>query len=254
MKLYSNNYGSGPTLIIIHGLFGLSDNWASLAKRWAETFSVYCLDVRNHGQSPRSEDWNYDVMAEDILEFLNDRMIEKAFFIGHSMGGKIVMRFAEQHAERIEKMVIADIAPKYYEPHHHAVLEALNAVPLNTIKSRKEAEDILTKHIPDFGTKQFLLKNLYWKTPEQLDWKFNLEVISKNIERVGEACFEYGYCNVPTLFVRGEKSNYITKQDEEFISDHFLNSQVLSIPNAGHWVHAEAPDAFFNTVNGFLFI
>ncbi len=257
MKLFFKKTGDGKPLLILHGLFGLSDNWMTLAKRFAENnFSCFTLDLRNHGRSPHADEFNYKVMAEDVFEFMNVEKISSADLIGHSMGGKVAMFFADSYPGKIEKLVVADIAPRYYSPHHDGVIAALNRVDPGQIQSRKEAEEELRISLHDEATVQFLLKNLYWKEGEsnekKLAWRFNLAAIEKNIENVGEALPENLVYDKPTLFVRGERSGYIRTQDEPAIRKHFPKAQIKTITDAGHWVHAEKPAEFFETVMEFL--
>ncbi|MFY9309066.1 MAG: alpha/beta fold hydrolase [Bacteroidia bacterium] len=253
MKLFYRKVGQGQPLFILHGLFGQSDNWNSLARQFAEAgYEVYTVDLRNHGLSPHSETWNYQVMSDDILELMNDLNLENVFLLGHSMGGKVAMQFAIQNPERLQKLIVVDISPKYYPPHHGDVLKALNAVDFNVVKSRKEAETVLSEYIKDYGTKQFLLKNIYWKENGELDWRFNLEVISQKIETVGEETPESSVCITPALFIRGELSNYILDQDLLHIKSIFPFSNLETISKSGHWVHAEQPQDFFKTVVKFL--
>ncbi|OFY83726.1 MAG: alpha/beta hydrolase [Bacteroidetes bacterium RIFCSPLOWO2_12_FULL_35_15] len=253
MKLFYRKSGQGQPLIILHGLFGQCDNWNTLAKQFAENgFEVYCVDQRNHGLSPHSDVWNYQVMSEDILELINDNQLQNVILLGHSMGGKVAMQFAVDHEQLLDKLIVVDIAPKYYSMHHQQVLEALQSVDFDKVKSRKEAEEILSKFISDFGTKQFLLKNLYWKTETELAWRFNLKVIVEQIENVGEALITNTSCTVPALFIRGEKSNYILDEDIHSIQDIFPHFELTTIADAGHWVHAEKPKEFFDFVIRFL--
>lgn len=277
MKLFYRKSGQGQPLIILHGLFGQNDNWGTLGRQFAEQgFEVYLVDLRNHGLSPHSDVWNYQVMSDDILELINDNNLKHVILMGHSMGGKVAMQFAIQHPELLDKLIVVDIAPKYYPPHNLDVLNALNAVDFNIVKSRKEVESILSETLSDFGTKQFLLKNIYWKEDTKLDWRFNLKVITPLIENVGEATplgkrTENGErrtgnnsqlptpdrelntnSNTPTLFIRGEKSNYILDEDLDLIHDIFPNSQLETIAGAPHWVHAEKPKEFFECVMGFI--
>jgi pimeloyl-ACP methyl ester carboxylesterase len=252
MKLFYRTFGEGTPIIILHGLFGLSDNWLNIAKHLADNYKVYVLDNRNHGQSPHSLVWNYNVMVSDLKEFINDHQLKQAVIIGHSMGGKLAMRFAEIYPENLIKLVVVDIAPRYYEPHHQKVLQALDEVDFNKVKSRKDVEAVLRKHLLDEATVQFLLKNVYWKTPDTLSFRFNYPVIRANIEQIGESCFDFGVCSVPTLFIRGEKSNYITNNDINDIYQKFLQVEVITIPNAGHWVHAENPTDFLIALKSFL--
>ena len=276
MKLFYRKYGQGQPLIILHGLFGQGDNWGTLARQFAEQgLEVYLVDLRNHGLSPHSDVWNYKVMSDDIQELLNDNNLKHAIIIGHSMGGKVAMQFAIQHPEEVHKLIVVDIAPKYYPVHNMDVLNALNAVDFGLVKNRKEVENILSEHLSDFGIKQFLLKNIYWKENKELDWRFNLKVITKLIENVGEAIavenrMENGRrmeepqqlpataslsttaSNMPTLFIRGEKSNYIIDEDLNMIKDIFPNSKLATIADAQHWVHAEKPKEFFECVMKFI--
>lgn len=253
MKLHYKKLGQGKPLIILHGLFGQLDNWQTLGKQFSENgFEVYLVDQRNHGHSPHSETWNYQAMSDDILELIQDNHLQKVILLGHSMGGKTAMCFALEHTEYIEKLIIADIAPKHY-PVQRDVADALLSVDLNIVKSRKEVEEQLSKFFSDFGTKQFLLKNLYWKTEMQLAWRFNLEVISKNLEAIGESFITKNkIASVETLFLRGEKSNYILDEDREEIKKLFPNAEIKTIANAAHWLHADKPKEFFEEVVSFV--
>ncbi len=251
--LFYRKLGQGQPLVIMHGLFGQSDNWNTLGKQFAEKgFEVYIVDLRNHGLSPHNDVWNYQAMSDDILELINENNLQRVILLGHSMGGKVAMHFAIQHQELLYKLIIVDIAPKYYPPDHNDVLEALNAVDFNVVKTRKEVELILSKHIADFATRQFLLKNIYWKENAELDWRFNLKVITEQIENVGELTASNTICNVPTLFIRGELSHYILDEDVNQIHSIFSSVTLETIAGAGHWVHAEKPKEFFECVMRFL--
>lgn len=254
MKLAFREFGQGQPLIILHGLFGQSDNWNTLAKLFGEQgFRVFCVDQRNHGLSSHSDEWNYDVMAEDLKEFIDEHSLKKPILLGHSMGGKTVMFFECKYPNEAAKIIVADISPRAYEPHHQEVLTALNSVDFTIIKTRKEAEAKLNEHIKDFGTKQFLLKNIYWKDTENniMDWRFNLKVINKNYNTIGVAVPEFK-SKTPCLIVKGEKSNYITENDMKDFEARFLNCELKTIADAGHWVHAEKPKEFFEAVINFI--
>ena len=254
MELKYREYGQGQPLIILHGLFGQSDNWNTLAKRFADNdFRVFTIDQRNHGLSPHSSVWHYQAMAEDLNEFIKAHQLHQPIIIGHSMGGKTVMFFELLFSHIAKQLVVVDIAPKAYEPHHNVVLQALNAVDLNSITTRKEAEAVLNEYITDFGTKQFLLKNIYWKDDEskRMAWRFNLETITKEHNNISVEIPD-GTSDTDTLFIRGEKSNYILDSDLDLIKQHFSRYQLKTIANSGHWVHAEQPDAFFNCVMAFI--
>ena len=267
MKLFHRKFGEGQPLIILHGLFGQSDNWNTLAKQFSEQaclpdrqgFEVYTVDQRNHGLSPHSDVWNYKVMSEDILELINDNQLKNVILLGHSMGGKTAMQFAIDYPKYVDKLIVADIAPKYYPMHHQGVLQALQAVDFNVVKTRKEVEEVLSKYISDFGTKQFLLKNIFWVDETEMAWRFNLNIIIQQIENVGQDVEQIGdatptdvICEVPTLFIRGELSNYILDEDINLIQNIFPNSILETIPDAGHWLHAEKPKEFFECVMKFI--
>ena len=253
MKLYFKKIGEGKPLLILHGLFGLGDNWATLSKAFAENgFCVYQIDQRNHGRSEHSFDFSYDFMANDIKLLMRAENLSRADIIGHSMGGKTAMYFALENPEMVNKMIVADISPAYYPQHHHSVLSALHSVNLELIKSRKEAEEQLHAALHDEGTIQFLLKNLYWKTDTQLDWRFGLQEIEDNIEMVGEALPGNKVIDVPTLFLKGERSGYITSEQEDLIRKRFSNVEIEIVPDTGHWVHAENPKAFLEMSLKFL--
>ena len=253
MKLFFKKSGEGKPLLILHGLFGMSDNWATLSKQFSEKgFLVYLVDARNHGRSPHSDEFDFPSMSNDMIELMNDEKISTSSIIGHSMGGKTAMWMACEHPERISKLVVADIAPRYYEPHHQSVLAAIHAVDLDQLTSRKEAENSLRESLRDEGTIQFLLKNLYWNEKEKLDWRFNLRGIEKNISKIGIALPEQFRFDGETLFLRGEKSGYITDADKLDIEKHFPAAKIKTVPGAGHWIHAENPIGFMDAVLPFL--
>lgn len=250
MKLHYRKLGKGQPLVILHGLFGSSDNWQSLAKKFAENFEVYLVDQRNHGHSPQSDEFNYELLSNDLFELITDLQLENIILLGHSMGGKTVMCFAQNHPEFISRLIVVDIGPKGYPMHHDTILEGLNSLDLSVIKSRGEADKHLSRYITDFGVKQFLLKNLYWMEKGQLGWRINLPVLTKKMPDI-IAAIPSNKVEVPTLFIRGEKSNYILEEDFQAIYDQFPNSEIETIYNAGHWVHAENPFDFYNMIMEF---
>jgi len=251
MQLNFKKVGEGEPLVILHGLFGSLDNWMSLAKKLGDHFEVFIVDARNHGQSPHSEDFNYDVMADDLYEFLLQNDIVDPIILGHSMGGKTAMQFAMNYPNKLEKLIVADIAPKAYPVHHTIIIEGMLSLDFDVIKTRKKADEQLSKFIGDVSTRQFLLKNLYWADKERLAWKFNLSTINKNIEVIGQGLENISTFEKPTLFVRGAKSNYITPKDYAPIKNIFPNSVINSL-ESGHWVHAEKPAEFLQILNSFL--
>lgn len=253
MILNSRIEGEGKPMVIIHGFLGMNDNWKSLGTQFAaQGFQVHALDLRNHGKSFHSSDFSYEIMAEDIKQYCEFHHLKDVVLLGHSMGGKVAMLFASTYPDLVSKLIVADIGPKYYPPHHQTILEGLNAIDFSEKPSRSDAEEILSTYIKDFGTRQFLLKNLYWETPEQLAFRFNLPVFIEKIDVVGTALPFENTFSKPTLFLRGDKSNYIQDADFETIRYHFPDSRIETIKNAGHWLHAENPKDFYDTVMRFL--
>jgi esterase len=251
--LYSKIEGSGKPLLIIHGFLGMSDNWKTLGTQFAsEGLEVHILDLRNHGRSFHSDEFSYELMVQDVFEYCQTHTLENVNIIGHSMGGKVGMLFATTYPEKVEKLVVADIGPKFYPQHHQDIFAGLNAVDFSKKPSRNEVEEVMAKYIPDFGTRQFLMKNLYWQEPGQLAFRFNLAVFNQKKDEIGVPLAENLIFEKPTLFLRGGSSNYILDSDFENIKSHFPYSSIETIPNVGHWLHAENPAAFFEKVISFL--
>ena len=250
MKLHYRKYGEGQPLIILHGLFGSSDNWQTLGKKFAENFEVYLVDQRNHGHSPKSNEFNYQLLSDDLYNLIRDLELENIILVGHSMGGKTVMTFAQKYPEFIEKLIVVDIGPKAYPMHHNIILEGLNSLDLSIIKSRGQADKQLSIFIEDNGVKQFLLKNLFWVEKGQLGWRINIPVLEDKMPNI-IAAIPDKIVETPTLFIRGEKSNYIAEDDFQNIYDQFPNSEIETIYDAGHWVHAENPFSFYNMIIDF---
>ncbi|MEO8147904.1 MAG: alpha/beta fold hydrolase [Bacteroidia bacterium] len=253
MKLNFKKIGEGKPLLILHGLFGQLDNWMTFGKKISEQgYAAYLVDLRNHGHSPHDENFNFQFLSDDVVELINDEQLKNVNLLGHSLGGKTAMTVALNNASLVSKLIVVDIAPKYYPVHHDEIIAALHSVNLDLINSRSGAEKILSEKISDFGTKQFLLKNLFWKTDTQLAWRFNLDAIEKNIDEVGKQTVSDNKFEKPTLFIRGEKSKYILDEDLIEIKNLFPNSKLITAPNAGHWVHADAPQWFLENVSEFL--
>lgn len=251
--LHSRIEGEGKPMIIIHGFLGMSDNWKSLGSQFAlQGFQIHAIDLRNHGKSFHADEFSYEVMVEDVKQYCNCHQLTNCVILGHSMGGKVAMLLATTYPELVSKLIVADIGPKYYAPHHQTILAGLNAIDFSKKPSRGDVEEELSKYIKDFGTRQFLLKNLYWKTPEQLAFRFNLNVFNEKIEIIGTALpFENQFLK-PTLFLRGDKSDYILDADFETIYYHFPTAEIHTIKNAGHWLHAENPKDFYEHVMRFM--
>lgn len=251
MELNFKKLGTGKPLIILHGLFGSADNWFSISKELKDIFTLYLIDQRNHGDSPQSDEWNYQVMVEDLKEIMDNEGLEKAFLMGHSMGGKTAMNFALKYPDKAEKLIVADIAPRYYAVHHQRILEGLNSLDLEAIGSRKEADDQLAEYVPNLGERQFLLKSL-GRGSDGFQWKINLAVITEKINEVGQALPDGKSYSGPTLFLAGSNSSYIQQSDLDDIDKFFPNNTVEFIADAGHWLHAEQPDAVVDEIRRFL--
>lgn len=251
--LYSKIEGSGKPLLILHGFLGMSDNWKTLGAQFASAgFQVHLLDLRNHGRSFHSEEFSYEIMAQDVFEYCTENSLESIDVIGHSMGGKTAMLLATSYPNLVDKLLVADIGPKFYAPHHQDILAGLNAVDFTIKPSRNDVEEIMKNYIPDFGTRQFLMKSLYWQEPGQLAFRFNLAVFNKKINEIGKALHSDLIFEKPTLFIRGGNSNYIQDIDFENIKKHFPNSSFETIPNVGHWLHAENPEMFYELASVFF--
>lgn len=251
--LHSRIIGEGQPIVILHGFLGMSDNWKSTGSRYAENgFQVHLVDQRNHGQSFWSEEFNYGLMAEDLLAYADHHKLDTFILMGHSMGGKTAMKFAVKFPDRVEKLLVADIAPKYYPPHHQEIINALLNVSAQTLRSRTQADEILASSLSDMGIRQFLLKNLYWVHKEELGFRFNLAVLQHRMEAVGEGLQPGETFEKATLFLKGAQSDYILEEDLELIHHHFPMARLVSIERAGHWLHAENPGEFVRETLKFL--
>lgn len=250
--LHSSIEGNGTPLLILHGYFGMSDNWKTIGMKYAETFEVHLIDQRNHGRSFHAEEFDYELLVEDLLFYIEQHQLERVHILGHSMGGKVAMLFAVTYPELVGKLIIADIGPKSYPPHHEIILEGLNAVNFEIQNSRKAVEDLLKIYIQEPGIRQFLLKNVYWKEKGKLAYRFNLQSLTDHNDEVGVALPSFTIFEGPTLFIRGAKSNYILEEDRALIKAHFPNSEIVTISGAGHWLHAENPSDFLKESQKFL--
>lgn len=252
MKLHFRTLGQGEPLIVMHGVFGSSDNWQTIGKEFAEDFKVYLVDLRNHGKSPHSDEFNYTVMAEDVLELLNDEGIKDANVLGHSMGGKVAMTLASKYSDRVKKLVVVDIAPKNYPPHHQQIFEGFSSVKLDSLESRKDADDQMAKVISNLGVRQFILKNLDRDADGNFEWKLNLDAIEKAANEIGSKLEGDVSFEGETLFIGGSKSDYILEEDHDMIRGFFPKAKIMTIKGAGHWVHAEKPTELKESVLNFL--
>lgn len=252
MQLHYQHEGSGHPLIILHGLFGMSDNWITHARNLSEHFSVYALDQRNHGKSPRHNVFNYEAMVDDLHEFMETHSLDSAYLLGHSMGGKTAMQFAFDYPQKVDKLIVADISPDEYNHKHDRIIEAMLATDLSKYSSRSEVDKDLKDRVSDARIRQFLLKNLYWKDRSSLGWKANLEVIQENLTEIFRALDSNQPFKKPVLFIRGADSHYITDLHVLRIQELFPNARIETIDDASHWLHAEQPEKFHESVMDFL--
>lgn len=251
-SLFYRENGEGKAIIILHGVFGSSDNWMSIARDLSTTHKVYTLDQRNHGQSFHSDRFDYPSMVEDLKGFIEENEIVNPILIGHSMGGKVAMSFAMEYQSLLQKLIVVDIAPRSYPIHHDKILNGLSSIDLDSLESRGEADQKLAQFVSDPSVRNFLLKNLSRDDEGKFKWKINLPIIRMNIERVGMGLAGDSQFEKETLFIRGSLSDYVLDSDLEVISKRFPNSKVETIENAGHWVHAEQPVLFLDVVREFI--
>lgn len=253
--LHSKIYGSenhGTPLVVLHGLFGMADNWGSFGRIFGEKRQIHLLDLRNHGRSFHSDRMSIAEMVEDIVAYIASIGTKRVVLLGHSLGGKVAMQFAIDHPELVEKLIIADIAPKAYPPHHEDIFKALCAVDIKHLENRKDVQTKLESYLKDPGVIQFLLKNVYMTEDRHLDWRFNLDVLKQKYADFITVAVKDGVYTGPTLFLAGEKSKYILPEDKVQIKEQFPQVSFETIPNAGHWVQAENPKAFDGIVAAFL--
>lgn len=252
MQLHFKQLGHGEPLVLLHGLFGQSDNWFGVAPKLAEKFHVFIPDLRNHGHSPHHAEMDYPLMAADVEKFFAAQKIESAHVIGHSMGGKVAMQFALDFPERVKKLVVVDMAPRAYQRKHDHIFQALLALDLASFQTRSEIEIALAPKIPSLNLRRFLLKNLGRDEQGKFFWKMNLRGVSENYSRLGEVLSPKHRFERPALFIRGGKSDYVNATDEVDIRRLFPLAEIQTIPAADHWVHADAPEEFVRLVLDFL--
>ena len=253
MRLNYKQYGKEYNpLIILHGLLGSLDNWQSLAKRWSEHFPVFILDQRNHGRSPHSEDFSYTAMVEDLLEFCLEHDLREINLLGHSMGGKVAMLFALRYPQYVEKLIVADIAPKKYGGGLEYIFDAMRKLPVDTLENRRQAMQLIRKDIPSPAISGFILKNLRRKQGGSgYEWKINLEEVVDHYDEILDFDGEGRVFDKPVLFVKGEHSDYIDADAFDDYKDIFPQAALKTIDDAGHWVHAENPDLVYISVKVF---
>jgi len=251
MKLNYKRLGDGEPLFILHGLLGMLDNWMSLARDYAKYYDVIVVDARNHGHSSWSDLHDYELMMDDLEELIDDLGFSEVNLLGHSMGGKTVMKFAQNFPMMVNKLIVADIAPKAYEVHHQQIMNALQSVPLTSLEKRTDADEYLANGIPQPGVRAFLMKSLYWKEKSELAWRFNLDVLERELPKIVDPILDAPYSG-ETLFIRGAMSDYVLDSDWDDIQAVFYDARLVTLENAGHWVHAEQRDAFLHETKQFL--
>ena len=253
MILHSKIIGQGQPFIILHGFLGMSDNWKTLGNRFSDAhFETHLVDQRNHGRSFHDDEFDYEVLANDLKQYCDTHQLSDIILLGHSMGGKTAMLFATEYPELVSKLIVADISPRFYPIHHDAILEGLSALDFELIKTRGAADTFLSQYVSEMGTRMFLLKNLYWVEKGQLGLRINLDVLKANVSEVGEALPMHSKFEKSTLFLRGDKSEYVMPSDESLIKQHFPLAEIETISNAGHWLHAENPTDFYEAVINFV--
>lgn len=254
MQLHFKQLGGGRPLVLLHGLFGSLDNWLGVAPKLAESFTLFLLDQRNHGHSPHSTEMNYSVMARDVAEFLDFHGLDRANLLGHSMGGKTAMQFAFDFPRRVEKLVVADMAPRAYPPDHDRIFKALLSLDLKQFQSRRQMEEVLAPDIPDLTLRRFLLKNIksVHSPSSHFEWRIPLDALYRNYPNIYGSIDSPAGFSGPTLFLRGEKSHYLTESDLPQIRALFPQMTLQTMAGAGHWIHADAPAEFVRKVVSFL--
>ena len=255
MDLFFRSYGHGNPIIILHGILGISDNWVSFGKRIAEQgYRVIIPDQRNHGHSPHSPAFNYYALVDDLYEFIDNLGLENPILIGHSMGGKVVMRYTLENPDLVSKIILVDVSLRTYvtHGHHQQLLKTMMDVDLKNSKSRKDVEKQLREKIESERIRKFLLKSLYWKEKNKLGWRLNLEAIYENLESMYDGVYFSTRFFGPALFVKGGKSDYVTEDDHKAIFASFPKAEIETIENGTHWVHADEAEEFYKMVNNFL--
>jgi pimeloyl-ACP methyl ester carboxylesterase len=256
MQLFHRHFGEkGDTpVIILHGIFGVSDNWVTYSKRLAmEGFEVFVLDQRNHGQSPQSDTFNYLALTDDLFDFIDEHEIEDPILLGHSMGGKVAMRFALENPQLISRLIVVDISLKAYGPRkqHKAIIKAMKSVDLSKVTSRQEVEEQISELIPDLRVRQFIMKNLHRKEKDEFEWKIYIPGIDANLDQLFDGIDTISKFEKPSLFIKGGNSDYILLEDYDQIRYNFPNAEIITIADASHWVHVESPERFYQLTMGF---
>ncbi len=255
MKLFYRHFGDGgQPVVILHGLFGISDNWVTIGRRLGEKYDVFIPDQRNHGQSPHSDTFNYYALVDDLYEFIEDHGLTNPVVIGHSMGGKVAMNFALEHPSKADKLVVVDMSVREYKARkqHIEIIEALLSVDMSKVKSRAEVEKLVSEKVESPRIIQFVMKNLYRVNNNTFAWRINIKGIYENLEDIFLGIESSYTFDKPALFIKGELSDYILDEDYDLIGKYFPKAQFHTIKGATHWVHAEKPDELCDVVDRFL--
>lgn len=254
MDLYTRVMGSGPPLIILHGLFGLSDNWVSIARRLSSSYTVYIPDQRNHGRSPHHPVFNYYALSDDLMAFMEAREMDNAVLLGHSMGGKVAMHFTLDYPEMVDKLIVVDMGTGSYKvrPVHKKIMEAMESTDFNLLTTREAVEEYLSSYIDSRPLRLFVMKNLKRLPKGRLAWKPNLPVLKKSMEDIVEGLTPGDSCQKPALFIAGGRSDYIKPADHQNIREFFPNARIEVIPHGSHWLHADATEAFCTILSDYL--
>lgn len=248
MQLHTQILGQGQPLVLLHGLFGSADNWGSIAKHFSQHYQVVSVDLRNHGRSPHSDTQTYPDMADDLLAVLDTLGLSQVHLLGHSLGGKVAMQFATQYPDRVNKLIVVDMAMRAYPDRYTPLMDHMLAVDLSQMSSRNEVDNALKDAIPNLRVRQFLLTNLV-KNEAQLQWRINLPALKANYATLIAAIAVH--FDRSSLFIRGERSDYVQASDIAELQQHFPQAEFVSLPT-DHWVHAEQPALFIQAVENFI--
>ncbi len=252
MQLHFRSFGQGEPVIILHGLFGSHANWHAVSQGMADRYQSFAIDLRNHGESPHDRRMDYPIMADDLAEFMDRQGLGQAHLLGHSLGGKVAMQFAMTHPDRVSRLLVLDISPESYPPHHQEALSALLELELSACQTRADAERALGLRIPDLALRRFLLKSLFRDSAGKLHWRLGLGEIQENYHRLCEAIARTPPFGGPTLFIKGEYSDYITSDELPEIRIRFPQAELVTIRGAGHLAHVENRAVFLHTITSFL--
>lgn len=253
VELSSRIVGTGPAILVLHGVFGSGDNWGTFVKPWQDRRTLHLVDLRNHGRSPHAKQMDYPTMAADVAAYIDRHGLGKVGVIGHSMGGKTGMQLAADFPDKVERLAVIDISPRAYTPHHQRYIEGMRALDLSTLESRAQAEERMAVYVRDAGVRQFLLKNLA-RDPDTGGFvlRLNLDVLAQFVQEVGNALPQEARIDCPLMFIGGGNSDYIGAQDEADILHRFPQAEVVSVPGAGHWVQVDQPQSLAVLLEGFF--